>query len=211
MQTVDKVIVFLAELIGTGMLLFFGCAGCITWGGPANHFPIVMSFGLAVMVPIQIFGCVSGAHLNPSVTVAALVFKKIDFALASIYVAAQFLGAFMGFGLLKWLTPDSVFNPLKIVNGTEIATENGLCLTMPHSSLSDMQAVVLEFLATSVLILSVCACAWDSRNASYHDSLPLRFGLTITLLAYSVVSLQLLSVVLSLTLWLTRDLIQEPV
>lgn len=186
MQTVDKVTVFLAELIGTGMLLFFGCAGCITWGGPANHFPIVFSFGLAVMVPVQIFGCISGAHLNPAVTVAAFIFKKVDLTSACLYVVAQLLGAFMGFGLLKWLTPDSIFSPLNIVNGTEV--EPVLCLTMPHSSLSALQAVVLEFVATSVLILTCCACAWDSRNANHHDSLSLRFGLTIVLLAYSVVS-----------------------
>lgn len=187
MQTVDKVTVFLAELIGTGLLLFFGCAGCLTWGGPANHFQIVVNFGLAVMAAIQIFGCVSGAHLNPSVTVAALIFKKVDFTTACIYVAAQLLGAFMGFGLLKLLTPESIFSPVTIVNGTETQAD-GMCLTMPHSSLSALQAVSLEFVATSVLILTCCACAWDSRNANHHDSLSLRFGLTITLLAYSVVS-----------------------
>lgn len=188
MQTVDKVTVFLAELIGTGMLLFFGCAGCITWGGPANHFQIVINFGLAVMAAVQIFGCISGAHLNPSVTVAALIFKKVDFTTACIYVTAQLLGSFMGFGLLKVLTPDNVFGSVTIVNGTEIETENALCLTMPHSSLSALQAVVLEFVATSVLILTCCACAWDSRNANHHDSLSLRFGLTIASIAYSVVS-----------------------
>lgn len=154
MQTVDKVTVFLAELIGTGLLLFFGCAGCITWGGPANHFPIVLNFGLAVMAAVQIFGCISGAHLNPAVTVAALIFKKVNPTTACIYVTAQLLGGFMGFGLLKVLTPDSVFNP--VLNGTEVETANGLCLTMPHTSLSAVQAVAIEFVATSVLVSRFC-------------------------------------------------------
>lgn len=76
--TLDKISVFLAELIGTGILIFLGCIGCISWnGGPLNHLQVVLNFGFAIMLIIQIFGCISGAHLNPAVTAAAWVYKLV--------------------------------------------------------------------------------------------------------------------------------------
>lgn len=179
----DKINVFIAELLGTGMLVFFGCAGCITFfsGGIANHLQIVLNFGFAVMFCIQIFAPISGAHLNTAVTVAAIIYGKIDLALGGIYFVAQAVGSFMGFGLLKFVTPTEIFAP----NG---ANSTGLCMTIPHESLSASQAILLEFMGTSVVILICCACAWDPRNAHNHDSLPLRFGLAVAGVACALVS-----------------------
>lgn len=78
-KTVDKVAMFLAELIGTAMLMFLGCMGCLTWNGqPPSAFQSSMTFGMVVMLIIQTFGCVSGAHLNPVVTLAAVVYDLIS-------------------------------------------------------------------------------------------------------------------------------------
>lgn len=186
MKHMDKITVFIAELLGTGMLLFFGCAGCITYwsGGVANHLQIVLNFGFAVMFCIQIFAPLSGAHLNTAVTVAAIIFGKIDLAMGGIYFVAQALGSFMGFGLLKFVTPAQIFSP-----GGVTANSTGLCMTIPHEAVSASQAVILEFIGTSVVILICCACAWDPRNAHNHDSLPLRFGLAIAGIACAIVSI----------------------
>lgn len=59
-ETTDIVALFLSELLGTALLIFLGCMGCITWGQPYNHLQVCLSFGLVVMIVIQIFGCVSG-------------------------------------------------------------------------------------------------------------------------------------------------------
>lgn len=76
----ENVSVFLSELLGTALLVFFGCSGCLSWKGdvPPNELQVVLTFGIAVLICIQIFGCVSGAHINPSVTVAALIYKLIS-------------------------------------------------------------------------------------------------------------------------------------
>lgn len=75
----DLLTLFLAEVLGTGLLLFLGCGGCIdSWfDTPTSHLTKCLNFGLVVMLIINIFGCVSGAHLNPAVTVAAVVYKLL--------------------------------------------------------------------------------------------------------------------------------------
>lgn len=74
----ENVSIFLSELFGTAVLVFFGCSSCLNWTGAPDTLQIVLSFGFAVLISVQIFGCVSGAHINPSVTVAAVVYKLIS-------------------------------------------------------------------------------------------------------------------------------------
>lgn len=95
--------------------------------------------------------------------------------MAGVYMVAQLLGAFMGFGVLKAVTPDHIFRP-------ENSTGPGLCTTMPNSQITSTQALSIEFIITAVLML-VCCGVWDPRNSKHHDSVPLRFGLAITALA----------------------------
>lgn len=171
----DTVSVFLAELIGVGFILFFGCMGCLN-GAP--HLQIALNFGMAVMTAVQIFGFISGAHFNPAVTIAAVIYKKMTLPLACIYFMAQMLGGFMGFGLLKLVIPRTIFNPTNSTEGP------GLCTTMPHADISNIQALTIEFVATTVLIL-VCCAVWDERNSHLHDSVALRFGFVIFMLACS--------------------------
>lgn len=75
----ENLSLFLSELLGTALLVFLGCSSCLTWSssGPVE-LHVVLSFGIAVLICVQIFGCVSGAHINPAVTVAALVYKLIS-------------------------------------------------------------------------------------------------------------------------------------
>lgn len=81
-KIVQLLILGLSETIATAMLLFLGCMGCVNLspiGGPTpNHLTIVLGFGLIVMLIINIFGMVSGAHLNPAVTLSAFVYKLVD-------------------------------------------------------------------------------------------------------------------------------------
>lgn len=78
MSTVDAITKFTAEIIATALLLFAGCSGTLTWGKELPGFFSALAFGLSVMILIQCFGPISGAHMNPAVTVAALIFKLIS-------------------------------------------------------------------------------------------------------------------------------------
>ncbi|KAH8308994.1 hypothetical protein KR059_004734, partial [Drosophila kikkawai] len=171
-STLDKICAFLGELIGTGILVFLGCMGCVKTDLFANnHLQIVLNFGFAVLIAIQCFGCVSGAHLNPAVTVAAYIYDMVTLPMAFAYFVAQMLGAFIGYGLLMVLLPAET-----------ISTGAGLCVTLPHATVTDAQGFGIEFVITSILVI-VCCGVWDPRNAKFHDSVAIRFGLAIACLA----------------------------
>lgn len=181
MNPYGLVTVFLAEFTGTAMLLFLGCAGCLHWAGPPSLLQIALNFGLVVMLVIQIFGCVSGGHLNPVVTIAAFIFKIVSLSKAAVYIVAQSLGAFAGFGLLKLLTPRRVFEKSSAIG-------SGNCMIRPNPEMKIGQSLAIEYIATTCLVL-ICCGVWDKRNTQFMDSLTLRFGLALTALVVILVSL----------------------
>nr|CAD7258471.1 unnamed protein product [Timema shepardi] len=168
----------LAEFLGTGFLVFLGCMGTVVGLGefPPTHLQISITFGMVVATAIQLIGHISAAHLNPAVSVAAIILGKINIPMAVVYILAELSGGIAGFGLLQVVTPDSILRSKS--NGSCCA----LCVTLPHPELSAFQAVLAEGLATSVLILVVCA-VWDKRNERNTDSVPLRFGFTVMAIA----------------------------
>lgn len=99
--------------------------------------------------------------------------------MAVMYLLAQLIGATLGFRLLKALTPTKVF---ALSTGSY-----GVCQTAPHEDLTEIDAFVIEYIATSVLI-SICCALWDPRNNTKQDSVPIKFGLSITILSVIFVS-----------------------
>lgn len=75
----DLLTLFLSETISTGLLVLLGCMGCIDgFEYKPTHLSICLGFGFVVMLLVNVFGCVSGAHMNPAVTLAALVYKLVS-------------------------------------------------------------------------------------------------------------------------------------
>jgi glycerol uptake facilitator protein len=99
---------FLAEVIGTAILIILGdgvVAGVLLARSKAQNsgwIVITMGWGLAVAVAVYAVGGFSGAHINPAVTVAFAMNGLIEWADAPIYIAGQFVGAFIG-GVVVWL------------------------------------------------------------------------------------------------------------
>ncbi len=129
-----------AEALGTFALIFTG-TGAIVVNQVSNnaitHPGIALTFGMIVLTMIYTFGDISGAHLNPAVTMGFAVGRRFPLADVPGYLAAQALGAFAASGLLRFLFPD---------NAT-------LGATLPSGTAS--QSFILEVVLTFLLMLVV--------------------------------------------------------
>src|SRR5277367_5006615 len=89
---------YVAEAIGTFALVFAGTGSIVindVTGGGVSHVGIALTFGLVVMAMIYAVGDVSGAHLNPAVTVGFVVARRLDPRCLAPYILSQFIGALL--------------------------------------------------------------------------------------------------------------------
>ena len=82
-----------AEAIGTFILVFFGCGSAVFMGGEIGMLGISMAFGLSIVAAAYSIGAISGAHLNPAVSVGMIVAGRMSVSDATYYVIGQVAGA----------------------------------------------------------------------------------------------------------------------
>lgn len=112
---------YAAEFLGTFALLFCGTGAIIInqeSGGVISHVGISITFGLIVMAMIYTFGHISGAHLNPAVTIAFALAGRFPFRNILPYIVSQLVGAFLASSLLRYLFPDNVTLGATLPSGT---------------------------------------------------------------------------------------------
>lgn len=99
----------ISEIVGTFCLVFCGCGAVVVndvHDGPLGHLGISLVFGLVVMSMIYAVGNISGAHLNPAVTLGFWVAKRFKASDIPHYIIAQCLGAILACSLLRFLYPE---------------------------------------------------------------------------------------------------------
>ncbi|HIE45714.1 MAG TPA: MIP family channel protein [Flavobacteriaceae bacterium] len=142
---------YIAELIGTFGLVFFGTGSIIVneiSNGTIGLIGIALAFGLIVTVMIYIFENISGAHINPAVTIAFAVRKDIDLKETVFYIIFQIIGAILASVLLKVMFP----------------TIENLGMTLPSSSIS--QSFIIEFVSTFFLMLTILGITQQGSEQS---------------------------------------------
>lgn len=125
---------FLAEAIGTFGLVFAGpgaAAVDVASGGAVGGVGIGASFGLIVMAMIFAIGHVSGCHINPAITIAMLVTRRIEAAKAAGFVAAQLVGAVLaGLAIIAIVGDDGDAGAtVPRINGADAALYSEVILT----------------------------------------------------------------------------------
>lgn len=163
-----------AETLGTLFLTFVGCGSCVSWED-ANRVPksdynpvvqIAFCFGISVATIVWGIGHISGGHINPAVTSAFLVTRRISIAKAIFFVAAQCCGAVIGAFMLKSVTPFQRWGSLGNTKLNEEMNVGG--------------ALGVEFMITFVLVFTVFASIDKNRN-DLNGSGPLTIGLSVTM------------------------------
>ena len=147
---------YLAELIGTAMLVLLGDGVCCNInlnksgmkGGNTVH--ILIGWGMAVMVPAFSFGAMSGAHFNPAVTIGAAIRGGMSWNLVPGYIIAQMIGGFLGAAILIFLYGDH------IAATDDDATIRGCFCTGP-SIRNTFLNFMSEFVATFVLVFTLAS------------------------------------------------------
>jgi glycerol uptake facilitator protein len=162
---------FYGEMIGTGLLVLIGqtVVSNVLLAKTKGHNSgwIVISFGWAMAVFIGVFcsAAASGAHLNPAVTIAFAVLKKIPLSLVPVYLAAQFLGAMIG-SAVAWLCFRGHFG------ATQDADAKLAVFSTAPAIRNYADNLVTETIATFVLILGVLFIASPSSSLGALDALP---------------------------------------
>lgn len=104
----ERVKRYFIEFIGTFFLVFVGCGAMVIdtqTGGEITHVGVAMCWGLIVMILIYAIGDISGAHLNPAVTIGFYIAKRFDVKEIMPYVLAQLCGALLASASLRTLFP----------------------------------------------------------------------------------------------------------
>ena len=139
----------LAEFLGTFILVFAGTGAIISndfSGGAVTHPGIALTFGLVVMSMIYTFGDVSGAHLNPAVTIAFAASGRLPWKTVPSYAAAQTLGAIAASSLLR----------------SQFPSHPTLGATLPSGSAS--QSFIFEFILSAILMLTILRVSTGARE-----------------------------------------------
>ena len=139
----------LAEFLGTFVLIFAGTGAIVIDSashGSIGHMGVALTFGLVVLAMIHTFGDVSGAHLNPSVTLGFAVAGRFAWREVSGYVTAQVAGGLCASVLLRILFPS---DPM-------------LGATVPAGS--SMQSFILETVLSAILMLTILGVSTGAKE-----------------------------------------------
>lgn len=102
-RTPSIVSLLAAEFLGTFILVLFGCGSvhtAVLTGAQSGVWQVAIVWGVAIMLAAYLVGSISGAHLNPAITIALAAWKRSSWRSVPVYVAGQFAGAFLAAAVL---------------------------------------------------------------------------------------------------------------
>lgn len=162
---------FFAEFFGTAMILVLGCGVVAnvllpkTKGHNSGWIVITFGWAIGVFTGVLISASVSGAHLNPAVTLALAIAHKFSWAKVPMYILAQILGAMFGAGL-AWLAYKKHFDA-----SDDAETKLAVFATIPNIR-SYWYNVITEIIGTYVLALAVLYMAEPEVGLGALNALP---------------------------------------
>ncbi len=155
---------YVAELVATFFLIFCGTGAMVInaeTDGVISHFGVATAWGLVVTIMIFAYGRISGAHMNPAVTLTLVILKLHPKKEMLPYFGAQLIGAFAASFTLRIMFPEDEFLGASLPRGSEL------------------QSFVLEFILTFMLMMVILLTSQGRRIEQYFA--PIAIGLTVML------------------------------
>ncbi|MBQ3204219.1 MAG: MIP family channel protein [Alistipes sp.] len=160
---------YLAEMVGTMVLVLMGCGSAIFFGcsAPAEILAVAIAFGLSVVAMAYTIGGISGCHINPAITLGVWLSKRMPAKEALGYMLFQVIGAIIGSAILYALTSTGAYGD---------ATATG---ANSFDGVEMWQALIAEIVFTFVFVLVVLGATDSEKGAGNLAGLAI--GLTLIL------------------------------
>jgi aquaporin Z len=169
---------FSAELIGTMVLVLFGCGAAVLGPAPFDQLAVALAFGFAIVAMAYGIGPVSGCHVNPAVSLAAFVAGRMSAKDMLVYWVAQFIGALVGAFLLSLIAKTGVANLGQNGWGPGYLGEYGL-----------MAAAIFEVVMTAIFVVVILGVSGDKGHGPFAG-----VAIGITLAVIHIVGIQVTGV-----------------
>jgi len=166
----DSVKKYVAEAIGTLVLVFMGCGSAVFLGADTGvgHLAVTLAFGLSIVAMAYVIGNISGCHINPAVSLAAFIDKRISAKDFGLYVASQIIGGIAGAALLKGILT---------VSGRADLTAGGLGTNLVAGAGGIWGALLVEVILTFIFVLTILGVTADESKGGVAGIV---IGLTLT-------------------------------
>ncbi|MCL2397825.1 MAG: aquaporin [Defluviitaleaceae bacterium] len=146
-----------AEMIGTFVLTFMGCGAAVFLGADTagGHLAVALAFGLAIVAMAYVIGGISGCHINPAVSLAMFLKKKLSAKDFVCYVVAQIVGAIIAAALLSMFVGFGIEDMTGALGSNGIAGAGGIA-----------GALTIEIILTFIFIFTILGVTAHERTSN---------------------------------------------
>ncbi|XP_066457627.1 aquaporin-3-like [Eleutherodactylus coqui] len=183
--------VAMAESVGTLILVLCGCGSVaqmeLSGFAKAQFLSVNIAFGFAVTAGSYVSAGVSGAHLNPAVSLAMFILRKITWRLLLVYCLAQFIGALFGAGFVYLVYFDALYvygGGNWTVYGPQATA--GIFASYPSEHLGAINGIVDQIIATATLMICILAIIDRDNNSVPRGLQPIVVGIVVLLVGLSM-------------------------
>ena len=169
---------FSAELVGTMVLVLFGCGAAVLGPAPFDQLAVSLAFGFAIVAMAYGIGPVSGCHVNPAVSLAAFVAGRMSARDMLVYWVAQFIGAVIGAFLLSLIAKTGMANLGQNGWGPGYLGEYGM-----------QAALIFEVVMTAIFVVVILGVTGDKAHGPFAG-----VAIGITLAVIHIVGIQVTGV-----------------
>ena len=167
---------YLAEMVGTMVLVLMGCGTAVSLNCGADTASVVgtaMAFGLAVVAMAYTIGGISGCHINPAITLGCFLTKRISAKDCAMYMIFQVIGAFIGSALLFAFVSSATTGFEGTTTGANTVAGAG----------TQIAGLIVEIVLTCVFVLVVLG-ATAKTNGATNNFAGLAIGLSLILIHF---------------------------